>query len=74
MTKRQPFYERGYRKVKEAMYAATEVANRGGFLGWLGRATYLAIWSTMLIIICTIWLLTLGGKLIKQDNDTKESK
>jgi hypothetical protein len=70
VTKRLPWYERGYRKTKKAMYAATDLANRNGFLGWLGIAIYKTIWATMLIVICTIWLLTLGGKLIKH----KESK
>jgi hypothetical protein len=65
VTKREPWYERGYRKTKEAMFAATELGNRDGFLGWLGIAIYKTIWATMFIIVCTIWLLTLGGKLIK---------
>jgi hypothetical protein len=65
VTKRLPWYERGYRKTKEAMYAATDLANRNGFLGWLGMAIYKTIWATMFTLICIIWLLTLGGKLIK---------
>ena len=52
------------------MYAATDLVARGGLLGWLGMAIYKMIWATMLTIFCTIWLLTLGGKLIKH----KESK
>jgi hypothetical protein len=68
---RQPLYERGYRKTKEAMFVSTELANRDGFLGLVGRVTYLAIWAGMLTVICIIWLLTLGGKLIKQTTEIR---
>jgi hypothetical protein len=74
VTKRTSLFERGYRKAKEGMFAATELANREGFLGFIGRATYLTIWAVMLVIICTIWLLTLGGKLIKQEEQTTRSQ
>jgi hypothetical protein len=73
-TKRESLFERGYRKAKEGMFVATELASREGFLGFIGRATYLTIWATLLIIICTIWLLTLGGKLIKQEEQTTRSQ
>ena len=74
VTERKRFYEHVYRKSKDGMYAATDLVARGGLLGWLGMAIYKMIWATMLTIFCTIWLLTLGGKFIKETNENKESK
>lgn len=70
-TERKPLYERGYRKSKDGMYAATELIGRGGFLGFVGLVIYKTIWATMLSLFCTIWLLTLGGKLLKEKEKTR---
>ena len=60
-------FTKGYRKAKHAMYNATDLMGQGGWRAVAGRTIYATVWATMLIAITIIYILTLGGLLIKED-------